>query len=175
MFTLPHPLTHVNNTSLPTGSTHIMREMTHITYLRSRMYKDANEFQEVANGAQRKGGEKWSSTWLITNFRIPAFSSATKAIWVMLGIARWNGKDASGKGFPSRCKQSIRIKRIIQRNLGMTNLFTSAVGHHKKHKERKEVKHTKYNTLGEKKREVSYSMITKMPTFYSVSGKMKHN
>lgn len=42
-------------------------------------------------------------TWLITNFKIPACSSPTKAIWVRLGDARWNGKDASGIPLPSRC------------------------------------------------------------------------
>lgn len=46
------------------------------------------------------------STWLITNFKIPAFSNSTKAMWVKLGIARWNGSDASGKAFPSRCNET---------------------------------------------------------------------
>lgn len=51
-------------------------------------------------------GRYMNQTWLITNFKMLAFSSSTKAIWVILGIARSNGSDASGTPLPSRCNST---------------------------------------------------------------------
>jgi len=36
------------------------------------------------------------------NFRIPALSNSTSAIWVKLGTARWKGSDALGIPLPAR-------------------------------------------------------------------------
>ncbi len=57
----------------------------------------------------------------MTNFKIPAFSRATKAICVILGIARWNGNDASGTPLPSCCNSTERTQTKCKTELMFIN------------------------------------------------------